>query len=392
MEKDVTTSTDIIIVGGGLAGATLAKALASLDLKITLVEKKFLNLQLAAQPVIDQRALALNYGSLSIFKKLLNLDINHFGTCVTDIYVSDQHGFGRIALNAREENLPYFGCVVPILHLTEILQKEVLDDHRIKCVEGECTALSQDAQGVQCEVSGETLQASMLIGADGTHSKVREFLAIKSLVKEYQQTALIGNVKLQGISPHTAYERFTSEGPLALLPLDHEHMTLVWVMPSTVANLRQNLPMTMLLEDLQKIMGYRAGRFKALGYLQAYPLTQVLAEGIYKERIGLLGNAAHSLHPIAAQGFNLSMRDIFGFYQVVKRYRDALPTPELIWQEYERVRAHDQERTLQVTDRLLQGFTQKNPLVRLVRNSLMLELELCPPAKTALNEVMVGLT
>lgn len=387
MEKDVTTSTDIIIIGGGLVGATLAKALSTLDLRVALIEKKF------ASDNDDSRALALNFGTLGILKRIFAIDFSSLGALVKNIYVSDHKGFGRVHLNAADEDLPYFGCVVPIVKLTEILQQQVLADPKIYCITGECTGLSQDDSGVSCEVFGvEHIKAKLVIGADGAHSRVREFLNISHSVKDFQQTALIGNVKVRGIDSNTAYERFTAEGPLALLPFDDEHMTLVWVMPNKIAEMRQTLPLELLLEDLQKIMGYRAGKFVDLGKLRAYPLVEVIADKIYQGCIGLLGNAAHSLHPVAAQGFNLSVRDIFGFYQVMQRYQDLLSTSPMIWQEYMRVRHHDQARTVRLTHVLLQVFTQKNPLVQIVRNSLMLDLELCPPIKTALNDVMVGLT
>ncbi len=393
MGKDVATSTDsdILIIGGGLVGATLAKALSTLNLRVTLVEKQFLSGVPKDQAVLDQRALALNYGTLTIFKNLLQLDLSALGTQVHNIYVSDQGGFGRIALNAVDEALPYFGCVIPILALTETLQALVLNDPNITCVTSVCTELSQDDLGVACTVNDGVLRAKMLIGADGATSQVREFLTIGTRIHDYQQSALIGNVKIQGIECHTAYERFTREGPLALLPFDQDHMTLVWIMPTAMASLRQKLPEMLLLQDLQKIMGYRVGRFLALGRLQAYPLQQVVAEQTFCERVGLLGNAAHSLHPVAGQGFNLSMRDIFGFYQTLKKYPE-LDQPKVIWEEYLRVRHHDQVRTMGITDALIKTFTQKNPLVQGLRNSLMLNLELCPYAKTALNEVMVGLT
>jgi 2-octaprenyl-6-methoxyphenol hydroxylase len=394
MEKGVTTSidVDVLIVGGGLVGATLAKALSTLNLQVTLVEKQFLAGLPDTKPVLDQRALALNYGTLSIFKNLLGLDLSALGAQVQNIYVSDQHGFGRIALNAADEVLPYFGCVIPILVLTKVLQAAVLHDPKITCITGVCKQLQQDEHGVECEVDGKHLRAKILIGADGATSQVREFLNISTRIHDYEQTALIGNVKVQALEAHTAYERFTHEGPLALLPFDQDHMTLVWVMPTALAEMRQKLPAMLLLQDLQKIMGYRVGRFLALGHLQAYSLQQVVAEQTYDKRIGLLGNAAHSLHPVAGQGFNLSMRDIFGFYQTLKRYQDLLDQPDIIWEEYLRVRHHDQVRTIAITDALIKMFTQKNPLVQGVRNSLMLNLELCPYAKTALNEVMVGLT
>jgi 2-octaprenyl-6-methoxyphenol hydroxylase len=383
-------SADIVIVGGGLVGAVLAKALSHLGLRLILVEKNFLTEDFATTSVLDTRALALNIGSLTILQKLLGVDFSALGTLVQTIYVSDQQGFGRVTLRAQDENLAYFGCVIPILQLTRQLQQLVLDDPKITCVPGTCVGIEQHEDGVTIKLADQDLTASLVLGADGAHSKVREFLDVASETKDYNQTALIGNVRLKGLVPNIAYERFTREGPLALLPLDQEHMTLVWVMPTTVAELRQKLPMPILLADLQKIMGYRAGAFVALGALQAYPLQQVIATKVYQGRVGLVGNAAHSLHPVAAQGFNLSMRDIFGLYQIVKRYSDQLSQPEIIWQEYVRLRTHDQQRTAWVTDTLLKLFAPKNFMIRGLRNSLLLNLELVPQAKSALNEVMVG--
>lgn len=388
------TNTDVVIVGGGLVGASLARALAQLNLSVTLVEKKFLSDQ-AESLVMDQRALALNLGTLNIFKQLFDLDLSSLGALVQDIYVSDQNGFGRIHLNAISERLPYFGCVVPILRLTKTLQDLVLQDSCVRCVIGECVALTQDADAVYCEIQADTpvsLRARLLIAADGINSKVRHLLNVSVQEKLYGQTALIANVRMRGIKSACAYERFTEDGPLALLPLDQDHMTLVWVMPEHVAAMRQKLPQEMLLQDLQNIMGYRAGVFSEVGSMQAFPLQQVLVGETYLGRVGFLGNAAHSLHPVAGQGFNLSVRDVYAFYQIVKQYRDCLDEPSVIWEEYVKIRSHDQERTARLTDALIALFTKKNIFASLLRNSLMLNLELCPLAKSALNEVMVGLT
>ena len=393
-----STDTDIIIVGGGLVGALLAKLLSTLNLSVVLIEKKFLaptEHAAFADTMLDRRALALNFGTLGLFKKLLQLDLAALGTKVQHIYVSDQGGFGRVALDAAKEGLPYFGAVIPMLRLTQTLQALVLDDPRIHCVEGVCSELLEEEHvatvTIETAAGIQDFKAKLVVGADGAESKVRSLLGLSVATKDYGQTALIGNVNMRGVQNATAFERFTTEGPLALLPLDAEHMTVAWVMPTQVALMRQQLPAAMQIQDLQNIMGYRAGSFSSLGAITAYPLKQVLLEATEFKRVGLLGNAAHSIHPVAGQGFNLSVRDVLGFYQSIKAYQGDLSQAARIWQDYNAVRGHDQNRTLRITDNLIKLFGKSNRLFSLLRNSLLLQLELMPILKRELNEIMVGL-
>ena len=388
-------SIDIAIVGGGLVGALLAKLLSKLNFKIILLEKQFLPAASAeGEPVIDRRALALNFGTLSLLKKLLHFDAASLGAVVQHIMISDQGGFGRVELDANAEHLPYFGAVIPITLLTRTLQQSVFDDNNIQCIEGECSALLENPHAVEVEVNNahtnEVYQAKLVIGADGAASKIRELLNISAVTHNYEQSALIGNVKIEGLHAHTAFERFTREGPLALLPLDAEHMTLVWVMTNKHAAIRQRLPEAILLQDLQDLMGFRAGRFVNVGATSLYPLKQVLAEKTYVGRVGILGNAAHSIHPVAAQGFNLSVRDVLGLYQTLKRCQGDYSAPKDIWQEYIEVRRHDQQRTIRLTDTLLKVFGHGSKVAALTRDTLMLGLELMPWCKEELNEIMVG--
>ncbi len=202
--------------------------------------------------------------------------------------------------------------------------------------------------------SGEEIHAQLIISADGRGSEIKKYLGLESKTKDFNQVALVGNLKLKNSHKYIAYERFTSDGPLALLPIDQDRATFIWVVKPE--NLKENLDLSpeIFLKNLQHKFGYRAGRFEKLLSLQSHELIQTLSQETYKNKILLMGNAAHALHPIAGQGLNLSLKDIAEFLNQVRTL--GLVDLDQTVLNYLKLRAPDQDQIARFSSLLAQLF------------------------------------
>jgi 2-octaprenyl-6-methoxyphenol hydroxylase len=231
----------------------------------------------------------------------------------------------------------------------------------------------------------------LVLGADGSNSTVRRLLDIDLKEHDYQQVAIVSNIALKRFHENKAYERFTEQGPLALLPLSKQRMAVVW----TVDQVRQDSFFAMsdadFLKHLQSSFGYRAGKFLEVGKRQAYPLKQLKVNAHYKGRVCLIGNSAHSLHPVGGQGFNLSMRDIAALASLIaeSHYQDKALDGN-IFKKYAEIRKLDQTTMLHLTDALVKVFSTPNCFYSLPRNIVLQKVERCPPIKNELNKLMMG--
>lgn len=383
-------SIEVAIVGGGLVGALLALLLAAENRSVMLLEKKCLH-DLKVENKKDTRRLGLNYGSVRLFESWgLAEVIFTKGQAITHIHVSDQNHTGSVEIDSVTESLPYLGYSLPFNVLLHDLQKRARAHPRITVLEAEVTQVQSHENAVHFTTSnGLNYQADLLLGADGAHSIVRESMGIHFSEHDYHQTALIAAVEMKKTKPGWAFERFTSEGPLALLPHDENLMTVVWVMPTSLAQMRKNLPSPLLCEDLQKIMAYYAGIFCQTQPWVAYPLKRLSSDEIYRGRVGLLGNAAHSLHPVAGQGFNLSVRDILSFVETVRR-AGPQPLGEPILEEYARLSASQKDVMMGLTHGLIQVFGSTEWPFQWARNAALHGVANCGFLKTLLNDVMIG--
>ena len=361
-------STDFAVIGGGLVGALLALLLSKRGFSVTLVERKKAEKPSQTQP-LDTRAMALNYGTVQLLKDWGFDKILNNATYIENIHVSDKGRRGIVHIRAQEEMLPYLGAIVPIEELVYALQTEVIQNKKIQFIEGETPESLFDSK--------------IVIGADGVNSSVRKKLGIEIDEYDYHSTALIGKVRVKKQVADCAFERFTETGPIALLPAGDCLYTLIWVKPATSAN-EQDQP---LLESLQKAFGYRAGIFVEQGKMNTYPLKRVFSKETHRGHIGLFGNAAHTLHPVAGQGFNLSVRDILTFLEVLDMQGRL---DESLWIEYEK-RAHFQQRAMKtITHSFVKTFETRNPVLGLSRTLLLQCFELSSFARSELNDVMIG--
>lgn len=370
---------DIVIVGGAMTGTTLALALSAFTngkMKIAVLEKQ--PSKQHQQSGFDARCIALSDGSCQKFARIILPDgqnlwqkIQPFSTHIEQIHVSDKGHSGIVEFSAREFHLQQLGAVIELQQVGQILLQaiEQTDNIDYLClVEIAHIECSQD--GVKISLKNDrTLTAQLLIGADGTRSEVASAVNIsQEMLHDYGQTAIIANVQIQQPHQNRAFERFTTEGPLALLPMKDNLMSLVWCVRHADELLQADE--NSFLTRLQRQFGWRLGRFQRCGQRFAYPLTLSRAAQHVQARTVLIGNAAQTLHPIAGQGFNLGIRDVmtlanilsYAYLQQQEIGYDAL------LQQYENKRKADQKRMIQLTDGLLTIFANNLLPLQIGRN------------------------
>jgi len=387
-------SVDIAIIGGGLVGASLALALQQgaqeRNWSIALIEP-FAPGD-SYQPSYDVRASALTYGSQQIYQRLgIWPQVAARAEAIRDIHVSDKGHFAAARLSAQAEDVPALGYVVENAWLGHCLwaalDSEVVQWHCPAQVE----QLQPNAQGYNLKLQdGTELQAKLTILADGGRSNLREQLGIHAQVTSYKQTAIISTVSPE--LPHNglAFERFTSIGPMALLPLPENRCVLIWTRPPAEAERLAALDDEDFLAELQDCFGYRLGAFKHVGSKHLYPLSLVQSSEQVRRNLVVLGNSAHSLHPIAGQGYNLSLRDAMALAEHLLASQAELGDLATL-QAYQASQQQDQDLVIGFSDRSTRLFSNAQPLLVSGRNLGLLGLEFCPPAKSFFARYAMGL-
>jgi len=378
---------DIIIVGGGAVGASLACALKQSKLKIAVIEA--VSPKADIQPSYDDRGLSISLSSKNILANLgLWQNISSHSNPVKHIHVSDQHHFGFVRMDAESMDVSALGHIVLARELGKALIKtiEAADNINLLCPASvTAVEISDSSATVTVSIDGieKVISSKLLVAADGTKSRTREMLGIKASVEDFQQVAIVSNV-IPG-EPHldTAYERFTETGPLALLPLSGQHCVLVFTVAAYEAEKYLQMDEHRFLEALLERFGRRLGKFSNLGQRKSYPIEMLQAEEQVKHRAVILGNAAHTVHPNGAQGFNLGLRDAVALAEVlIEAEKNNRDIGELsLLESYLQSRVEDQQRVLNFTDRLAKNFYNKQPLKIIARNLVMLATDLTPSLK-----------
>lgn len=390
---------DIAIVGGGLVGASLALALSQLDLTVVLVEAHPFGVE--GQPSFDDRTTALSNGSRRIFEGIGVWPlIERETTPIRRIHVSDQGRFGFARLDAREQGLDALGFIATnramgaaLWHQLAARSVKVLAPARVTAVE-----LHDRVRALQCQLNDETSQtveAQLVIAADGAKSAVREAAGIGATTWDYDQMALVTNVFTQRFHDYVAYERFTPAGPIAVLPMSEGRSGLIWTLAPEPANEVAKLSDADFLARLQKEFGFRLGRFTRVGARQLYPLSLTRSDEYVGPRLAVVGNAAQALHPIAGQGFNLGLRDAASLAEVLAdaRARQAGSFDAgdgVLLERYRSWREADRGRIVGFTDGLVRLFTQPFGPAKFVRDVGLLAFDLMPAAKDALSQLSLG--
>mgnify|MGYP003647760678 FL=1 len=393
---------DIVIVGGGLVGASLGCALAPLieryGWRVAVIESAPLtaqSLESAWQPSFDARASAIAEGSAQRFEQLGVWEaMRHEATPIKRIHISERGRLGATRLSADELGVAALGHVIPNAWMGRVLHRRLAE----LPLEWHCPAkveqLTPVAGGHYLKLSdGSQLTAGLTVLADGGRSGLKEQLGIGSRREPYQQTALIAHVGVSQPHEGVAYERFTAQGPMALLPLPGQAMELIWTHPSGSEKARMALPEREFLLQLQQAFGDRVGRFTQLGARHAYPLSLVTAEEPVRPGLAVLGNAAHALHPVAGQGFNLALRGVMDLVDALEQGELAKrPLGDMVTlQTFEKQRSRDRANVIRFSDGLVRLFGLSFPLLPHARAAGLIGLNLVGPLRRGLARRAMGL-
>lgn len=393
----MTQQQDIVIVGGGMAGASLACALSGLGLRISVVEA--VASARTAGSTYDDRAIALAYGSRRIFEAIGVWEgLADAAAPIRHIHVSERGGFGAARLDSEEQGVDALGYVVTARELGNALlaRARALPDVRwIQPATVHALRVTAEGAVLGIERDGCSLELSprLVIACDGGNSPVRELLGVSAVRREYGQCAVATNVTPQRPHRYVAYERFTANGPLALLPMRDGRCAVVWTLPEQRRDEVLGLSDAHFLAELQTQFGQRLGRLLRVGRRQAYPISLAWTRELVHERVVLVGNAAHTLHPVAGQGFNLGLRDVAALADVVaeavRAGSDPGARPALA--RYGEWRAGDQRSVAAFTDVLARLFTVPLGPVALGRNLGLLAFDLLPDIKQRFSRRTMGL-
>lgn len=389
---------DLVIIGGGLVGCSLAVALSRQHRRIALIEAQP---QRDAAPAWDERCIALNAGSRRILEA-----IGAWETLAADAepilstHISERGRFGAARFTAEQAGLPALGYNTPVRAINGRLWEqalaagvEVFCPARLAGMDVLADRVNLHLQGPVEDPVTRTLGARLVVAADGARSAVRDALGLSAQTRDYGQSAIVTAVRPQYTHGGVAYERFLPTGPLAVLPkprdADGQACSLVWTLPT------DRLPEFIALGDeafLARAMdafGERLGRFTAMGRRQGYPLSRVMNERLSAPRTVFVGNAAQNLHPVAAQGFNLGLRDAATLAELLEDQAD--PGAATLLDEYVARRERDRARVADFTDRLVRLFSNRVPGLRGLRHLGLLFLELDTPLRDGVLRQNLGL-
>ena len=397
---------NVIIVGGGMVGLSLALMLAKSNIAVKLLEAvKYPNYDDEnATPYhssFDARNTALSRRSVQIYQKLgLWEALQQHATPILQVHITEQGSFGKARLIAEQEKVESFGQVIENAWLGRVLLTQVRQQPLIELIDGvQVTALTQDSDYVQIEATrnDESISATakLLIAADGRDSFCRQAIGVGVDEHDYEQVAIVTTVPTSKSHQQVGFERFSALGPLALLPLPGEYRRSVVfpVQKGTEAQFLGEENDQYFLDTLQQTYGDRAGKFEKTGKRFCYALSQVLAHKQAVGRVVLMGNAAHTIHPVAGQGFNLCLRDA----DVLVRYlteqlskSDDIGNPENLL-AYEQSRLKDQQRVIKFCDSVVRGFSNQNPVLKLLRNTGLVAFDVIPGIKPLVANYAMGL-
>ena len=408
MSDQQLQQVDIAIVGGGMVGLSLALVLAAQQPRWKILVVEAFDVSAAGQPgnpayrpSFDARSTALSDSSRDIFAQLgLWDELATHVAAIDQVHVSDRGHIGSTRLAAAEQGVTSLGCVIENQWLGAVLMSAVQRQSNIEiCSPARLETVKPVVGGMQFSLSNVSahFQCKLLVIADGAQSESREKLGISARTKDYGKSALIANISLEQSHQGVAYERFTDEGPMALLPLpdlDGEHRSaLVWTLDPQQADELKQCDEPAFLAELQERFGFRLGKLQRVGERFAYPLRLVESAEQVRRNLVVIGNAAHSLHPVAGQGFNLSLRDAAMLSEVLwEAEQNGLPLGDLsALESYLERQQLDQQQTIALSDLLPTLFSFKTAPVALARNMGLLALDAMPPLRQQFARLGMGL-
>ncbi len=400
---------DIIISGGGLSGCLMALSLAKLTkaddslLSIAIVEVNELTQQNNTPALFDDRVLALSHGSAAYLK-----DIGVWQHLATDacaiekIDISDRGHYGKARLEAQEYNVSALGYVIEMALIGKGLLTELADKANIHwlCPDSIIDINwqpNEDTNKISVALSsGQSAETNLLLACDGANSPCRQLADIKVSHSDYQQVALIANVATEKPHQNKAFERFTEFGPIAMLPLStlssENRCSLVWTMSPEQSEQVLALNNNELKAQLELAFGHWLGAITQMGKRDVYPLVLLQAQQQTYHRMALIGNASHTIHPIAGQGFNLGLRDVELMASLLKKQlqtNNDIGSFTLL-NDYAKQRLLDQKQVIELTDSLVTLFANDLPPLVAGRNIGLKVMNYISPLKSTLVNKLMG--
>ncbi|MBO67107.1 MAG: 2-octaprenyl-6-methoxyphenyl hydroxylase [Acidiferrobacteraceae bacterium] len=386
---------DVLIVGGGLAGASLACALLPLNIKITVIEA--IPLYQSEQPSFDERTLAITWGSQQVLQAISQwTNIAREAYPIRSIEVSEEIGNRVVQLDSSLIGLEALGYVIPTRVIGEVLISALKREPSVRYLsplEAESVNIKSDHVTLKCKDYSEQLSGRLLVIADGGRSTLSAMLGSKKKEKYYSQSALVTTVASNRDHGGVAHEHFAQQGPIALLPTHENRFAVAWTMSNARANHLKSSTDINVLSELQKDVGTRAGTLEAIGKRSVYQLRWASVYPPHANRTVLIGNAAHEVHPIAGQGFNLGLRDVAELADIIAH---AIETGQDIGQaslvsKYINSRRRQTNRVLRFTDGLVKVFGTSMPVISQFRKLGLAAIESSTPVKKMLLERTAGL-
>ena len=390
---------DITIVGGGLVGASLACALIGCGFRVAVVEA--IPFESSEQPSFDERTIALTFGSsrifegLGVWKRMQSQGV----TAIERIHISDKGHFGSAVLDRADANVAALGYVVPARVLGGTLLARLQQDNNITYLcPASCEQIEFNDQNARVELRIQDAQSKisckLLVLADGGRSSSAKQIGLYSKSTQYQQVVLVTTVGADRDHRFSAYERFTQSGPLALLPNGEKSFAVVWTLYPDQARAYMELEDRAFIDTLQSTFGDRAGAFLKLGKRHLYPLSHSVMVGPTRHRLAVIGNAAHTLHPVAGQGFNLGLRDVAVLAKTIVDAHTGgmdIGDSEVLY-DYEKLRAKDVSAVSAFTHGLISVFANDFGPLATARNLGLVGINLIPGVKRRLLRFSMGLS
>ena len=385
---------DVVIAGGAMAGATLALALNHLSqgsLSIAVVEPYQVDHQV--HPGFDSRSIALSYGTVQILDSLhLWQSIAPVATPIKDIHVSDRGHAGMTDIYSEELAVDALGYVVELADVGRIYQQKLESEAAITmlCPESVSKVEREDSLTTIELTSGQTITTKLLVAADGAISTCCQQLNISLNEHDFEQVAVIANIVASEPHQGRAFERFTHHGPVALLPMSDNRLSLVWCLSPEQAQKVMTLNDNEFLEQLQNDFGWRLGRLEKVGKRASYPLILRHRQQNISHRFAIVGNAAQTLHPIAGQGFNLGIRDVASLAEELCTQLDDVGRYNGLV-NFRKRREQDRDTTITLTSSLVHLFSNDFLTARIGRNLGLAVIDNLPPLKGPLLRHTLGL-
>lgn len=385
-----TEQFDIVIVGGGLVGCSMAAAIKAQtggqNLKIAIIEPnkkpdRPIN-HSASNTSFDGKAIALSFGSVQQLDNwALWRTIKPFTQAINKIEVSEQQTAGFSFIHAPE-NVSALGYVIEAQNIGSQLLAHLAKADLTWFQPDQVCSLTQHQSHIELKLeSGVTLCSKLALACDGANGQMQQLLKLQPKVDDYGQWAITSNIEVNCQHQHIAYERFTQNGPLAMLPMQDNRFGLVWCTSQQKAEQLMQLSELEFIAQLQQAVGYKAGKMIKVGQRQSYPLKRSYLEQNVHHRLVFLGNASHTVHPIAGQGFNLGIRDVACAAKLIAKKSLAQQDIGINWQGYLAKRQQDIQFILQATDTLVKVFSNDQGLLKAARNIALLGFEFSPLAK-----------